>query len=220
MPSERFCRLSAVKKQIIRQAAVREFARVPFEKVSINRIIQTADISRGSFYTYFEDKKDLLRWLFEDSTKNFENRCRASLEQTGGDYFAMLEDLFDYAVRQFDEAKEMLQVARNVFSNSETAEQLGFRFCSAPEECFLGDGPETRVFSLISREGLRFGSPEEFAPLATLGGIALLVHLKQYYDSPENVEQIRARFGRTLDMLRYGSCKNRPEAAGEPLQKP
>ena len=60
MPTERFYRLPEAKKQVIRQAAIKEFARVPFEKASINQIIQNADISRGSFYTYFEDKQDLV----------------------------------------------------------------------------------------------------------------------------------------------------------------
>ena len=40
--------------------------RVPYEKVSINQIIHNADISRGSFYTYFVDKKDLLEYILSD----------------------------------------------------------------------------------------------------------------------------------------------------------
>ena len=39
MPTERFYRLPEAKKQVIRQAAIKEFARVPFEKASINQII-------------------------------------------------------------------------------------------------------------------------------------------------------------------------------------
>ena len=36
MPTERFYRLPEMKRKIIREAAVKEFARVPYEKVSIN----------------------------------------------------------------------------------------------------------------------------------------------------------------------------------------
>lgn len=56
MPTERFNRLPDKKKEAIRIAAAKEFARVLPEEVSINRIIRDAEISRGSFYTYFEDK--------------------------------------------------------------------------------------------------------------------------------------------------------------------
>ena len=69
MPTERFYRLPRAKADAIRMAALREFKRVPLEEASINRIIRDADISRGSFYTYFEDKKDLLRWLIDDRVK-------------------------------------------------------------------------------------------------------------------------------------------------------
>ena len=79
MPTERFARLPAEKKEVIRKAAVSEFTRVPFEKVSINQIIQNADISRGSFYTYFEDKRDLLQYVFSDILMQAHEFCRESL---------------------------------------------------------------------------------------------------------------------------------------------
>ena len=64
MPTERFWRLPEAKRQMIREAALQEFARVPYEKVSINQIIHNADISRGSFYTYPELFTTLPRmWL-------------------------------------------------------------------------------------------------------------------------------------------------------------
>ena len=66
MPTDRFFRLCDTKQKVIREAALKEFKRVPPEEVSINRIIQDAEISRGSFYTYFESKYDLLGWLIQD----------------------------------------------------------------------------------------------------------------------------------------------------------
>mgnify|MGYP000403050715 CR=1 FL=1 len=56
MPTQRFLKLKEEKKQAILEAAVHEFSRVPYSSASINQIIKEADISRGSFYTYFEDK--------------------------------------------------------------------------------------------------------------------------------------------------------------------
>ena len=65
MPSERFLRLPEEKRGLICRIAMDEFIHVPLEKVSINRIIQKAGISRGSFYTYFEDKRELLVWVLK-----------------------------------------------------------------------------------------------------------------------------------------------------------
>lgn len=57
MSTERFEKLSKDKRQRILDAAREEFSRVSYEEASINQIIKNAGISRGSFYTYFEDKK-------------------------------------------------------------------------------------------------------------------------------------------------------------------
>jgi len=76
MPTERFFHLSEDKRKRILKAARKEFIRVPFEEVSINQIIKNAEISRGSFYTYFEDKNDLLRYVFQDTKQNYINLCK------------------------------------------------------------------------------------------------------------------------------------------------
>ena len=54
-----FERLPEEKKDRIIQAARAEFIRNPYEKTSINRILAEAEIPKGSFYQYFDDKSDL-----------------------------------------------------------------------------------------------------------------------------------------------------------------
>ena len=54
-----FYNLSDAKRERVIRAIMQEFAGNESEKVSINRIIKNADISRGSFYQYFDDKSDL-----------------------------------------------------------------------------------------------------------------------------------------------------------------
>ena len=71
---EKILKLKEEKKRRILEAAFREFSRVPFREASINRIIKDAEISRGSFYTYFEDKTDLLQILLRDGSKSLTER--------------------------------------------------------------------------------------------------------------------------------------------------
>ena len=59
MPKETFLRLSEDKKEKILSAAKKEFSRVTLEEVSIKNIVEDAEIARGSFYQYFEDKEAL-----------------------------------------------------------------------------------------------------------------------------------------------------------------
>ena len=95
MPSERFYRLSEEKRKMICEAAIKEFARVTIDKVSINQIIKNANISRGSFYTYFEDKWDVLAYIFEDSHQKFVALMKLSLENNEGNLWMAFQDVMD-----------------------------------------------------------------------------------------------------------------------------
>ena len=51
MPSATFYNLPEEKRERLLRAAREEFSRVPYESASVNRIIRSAGIPRGSFYT-------------------------------------------------------------------------------------------------------------------------------------------------------------------------
>jgi AcrR family transcriptional regulator len=53
------------KRRTIVDAAVDEFAEYGFESASINRIVANSEISKGSFYQYFEDKMDVFKYLVD-----------------------------------------------------------------------------------------------------------------------------------------------------------
>ena len=63
MPKDTFFNLPEEKRQKIVEAAMLEFENNSFDSASINQIISVAQISKGSFYQYFEDKKDLYMHL-------------------------------------------------------------------------------------------------------------------------------------------------------------
>jgi len=65
MPRPRFDKLDPDKQRRIFDAALTEFAAHGFEQASYNRIIETAGISKGAMYYYFEDKADLFITLLE-----------------------------------------------------------------------------------------------------------------------------------------------------------
>ena len=58
MPKQTFYNLEKDKKDRLIEACLEEFSSYTFTDSSINRIIKNAEISRGSFYQYFEDKED------------------------------------------------------------------------------------------------------------------------------------------------------------------
>jgi len=61
--------------------AIKEFASNPFSEVSINKIIKNAKISRGSFYTYFADKYDLLIYLMDELKEKLISNLQLHFEE-------------------------------------------------------------------------------------------------------------------------------------------
>ena len=90
MPSERFKRLPEEKQKKIRDACMAEYTRTTIEKASLNRMIENAGISRGSFYTYFDSKWDVLGYLCESFINEFYECGERCLEAAQGDIWEML----------------------------------------------------------------------------------------------------------------------------------
>ncbi|MFR5600842.1 MAG: TetR family transcriptional regulator [Lachnospiraceae bacterium] len=203
MPSQRFYRLPEEKQLAIRDAAIQEFLRVPFEKVSINKIIQAANISRGSFYTYFEDKRDVIRYIFQDVKERAQKVCEDSLERTTGDYWTMVEDLYEHLTQYFLE-NQLMQLFRNtlVYTGSED-------FFPCPEhkkKLVEGDDSDQIFFNRLDQSGMKIRSLEEFRPLHGLCMTSIAVSMSQLYVSPGERAYISQLFHKKLEMIRYGVC--------------
>jgi AcrR family transcriptional regulator len=65
MPKQTFFNLPEDKRQQILDIAIDEFAEKDYRSVSITHIVDKAGIAKGSFYQYFEDKRDLFLHLLE-----------------------------------------------------------------------------------------------------------------------------------------------------------
>ncbi len=216
MPTERFYRLPEAKKQMIREAAIKEFARVPFDRASINQIIRNADISRGSFYTYFVDKHDVVEFLLEDQFQQMQRFCKDELKSNGGDYFAMIERLFDFSVRELQKNPSMVQLVRNLFADRENNELVGMKAWPKPA-CLEKQegGPLQWMDDNLNKSCFRPEVAEDLSPLMILAMSSLTVALKQYYEYPDYLSSTRERFLKSMDILRQGSYKNKGFDMGE-----
>lgn len=87
MPKDTFYNLPEEKRKRILDAAAEEVIRVPASEMSINKIIQKAEISRGSFYQYFEDKHDLIQYMLSDYINILKDGIRTAMENCQGNIF-------------------------------------------------------------------------------------------------------------------------------------
>ncbi len=69
MPKSTFYNLSDDKKERIFDAALKEFSTRSFSEASLNQIIKNADIPKGSFYQYFDNKEDIYLYMKEVISK-------------------------------------------------------------------------------------------------------------------------------------------------------
>ena len=98
MPKSTFYNLNEEKREKIKRALKNEFTKHTFEKASISHIIEEANIPRGSFYQYFEDKEDALKFIIEDFLNDEKEQIKELLIQNEGDIFLTTIDLYLYFV--------------------------------------------------------------------------------------------------------------------------
>lgn len=68
MPKQTFFNLPEEKREKLIDVAIDEFAKNSFNSASITKIVEKAGIAKGSLYQYFEDKKDLYKYILDLSS--------------------------------------------------------------------------------------------------------------------------------------------------------
>lgn len=202
MPTDRFYHLPAVKKKTIRDAAMEEFTRVPFERASINKIIQAAGISRGSFYTYFEDKRDVLGYIFEETAKRFQNGWVSCAERNGGDLWKTAEAFLQYSIANTQE--NVLQLVKNIV---EGEKMFGVTHRLCRENTQAQREMQEVMYRSIDTSDLKDESIETFGKIVTMIFLELVHCMGWYYHHPEDEEKIKKLFREKLEILQYGIRK-------------
>ena len=113
MPKSTFYNLNKDKKKKIKKAIRNEFSRNPFSKASISNIIEEAQIPRGSFYQYFDDKEDALKYILDEVAQKERKKIIDILNRNSGDIFKTSIESFDYILNKNINEKE-IQFLKNV----------------------------------------------------------------------------------------------------------
>ena len=100
MPKQTFYKLPQEKQERILAAAKREFTQVRYSNASINQIIREAGIPRGSFYQYFEDKKDIFLYFLQDFKREIFAGFFKVIRGMSGDFMRALETFIDDIIEE------------------------------------------------------------------------------------------------------------------------
>lgn len=201
MIKKTFYNLSEEKRQRIIEAIIKEFSDSPTEKVSINRIIKSAQISRGSFYQYFDDKVDLVEVLiktFVDAT--FDNTCKV-LKSTGGDIFSTYEKIFEI-IADFSKDEEKKKILKNLIKSLKVNDSLVSEYMF---NRFKGFSQFDDMIHYYSRDNLKFKSDEDVEYLSQILSQVLKNALFQFYAMGQEYEKVKSGFLRKIEIIKSGA---------------
>ena len=215
MPTTTFYRLPEEKRERLIDACWGELTRVRFTDVSINRIITAAHIPRGSFYQYFNDKEDLIRYLLEDMRAYFVDLLRSILIQARGDLFALPLAAYDRFISQQGHTDPMLTQFISLLVLNKGLDLQSF---IGPPRClidepwhFLPDPLWEAVDAAKLRENSREYADQVFHLACAVLAFAVVETLQDPtkevpVPDPERAVRIREMIKVRMDLLRYGGA--------------
>ncbi len=197
-----FYNLPDAKRQRVIDAIVVEFSNTEDEKVSINRIIKRANISRGSFYQYFDDKVDLVEVLLKSFVDRVLVGVNKAFDASQGDIFETFGALLDIIVTCGDDPVRhvvLKRLMRNLRVNNDLiSDYMTNRFRGIDEfkDCCKH----------FNRSNLRFQSDEDLELMAQMLTGMLKNALFNYYVTEADYEQVKQRYLKKIQIVRQGAA--------------
>ena len=207
MIKKTFYNLPEEKRQRVTEAIVDEFANVEDDKMSINRIVQKANISRGSFYQYFDDKLDLVEVLIRSYLNMVIDDMRRAIISSDGDIFYTFECVYDIIIG-FSKDERNRKVLRNLISNIRANNNLVSDYIV---KRYIKQYKSIEEFINItdefSRKSFRFKSDEDLTYLQQILTSVLKNEIYNFYVFDTDPEETKARYLRKLYIIKQGALK-------------
>ena len=201
MPTSTFFRLPEEKRARLIEASWSEVSQVRFSEVSINRIISAARIPRGSFYQYFEDKDDLIRYLLKDMREYFVSLLRNILIEAKGDVFAFPLLAYDRFMRGKGGADPMLKLMIDILRRNKGFDVQSFM--GGPSPCaFLPDA----LWEVMDAKKLRQNSRDYADHVFHLACAVLAFAVAEALWDPAQLSEMRETLQIRMELLRYGGA--------------
>lgn len=204
MPTKCFFNLPEEKQMKIVGASMCELSRVPADKISINKIIKTAGISRGSFYQYFEDKSDLLDYILSDF-KNIIQKCfRKNLEKYNGKLFEMTEAIYEEIIL-LGRDENNLKIIKNFLLGMKFTknERISFMELLGIKEGFI----ENMFLPYVEKNNFRDSSRKFIRAIIEIICLLMRQSFTDIFSDYQNRDIYKKDFYIQLDIIRHGAIK-------------
>lgn len=203
MIKKTFYNLPYEKRKRITDAVIKEFMERPNEKVSINRIIKTAEISRGSFYQYFDDKVDLIEIITKTMFEESNNKAKEILKLSCGDLFVMYIKMFDY-FGDYSSQKQTMKIMRNIVDSFKANDDLVSEYLKNRFNMALTNN---EIYTMVDRQNLKFQDNESVKCLIEILTQVLKNAIFDVFVAGSDREEVRERFIKKIDIIKQGAVK-------------
>ena len=194
MPKETFYRLPGEKRKRIMAAAEREFLENSFEAASINRIIKEAAIPRGSFYQYFEDKKDIFLYIVSTHKNEAFGFVESFIKDSDGDVFSFMRKAIDFMISA--ECSEKVEGMKRIFSQPWVFDMIVSDTMKGKQE--EANTPKGIMFKYMDKNQLNVENDDELIALINIFASISLGLFFKIFIMGKNVEIDKEKIRKTI----------------------
>ena len=207
MPSEAFFNLDDEKRIRIIESIKNEFRENGFEKASVNKIVENAGISKGSFWFYFENKKEAVNYIIDTYIEKEKEEVIKLLIKNNGDIFETYIELYDFIKEtEIEEFKcELLPyIFKDLIINNN---KIIDNFSTHPKTLFRELIKDTDFNKIINLEEFREPTKQELISLVKMLNYILRNNIVDAIKNIESEENAKENYLRQIEILRKGVLK-------------
>ena len=199
MPKSTFYNLPKEKQDKVLEAARKEFFRAEDGEILIKNIVVDAKIPRGSFYQYFEDKEDAIKYIIQKFILAEEELIGKILIDTNGDIFESAIKMYDYMVEELLKDNSF-KLVRNILQELKKE-----NFSIFDKNNKLGN--KSQLNNLINKETLNLDNEEDLYYIMKIITIMTRTEAIEVISKKKTKDQGTEDLKRELEILKRGMKK-------------
>ena len=202
MPKITFFNLNIEKREKIKKAIINEFSKHTIAKASISNIVEEAQIPRGSFYQYFEDKEDALKYIIDEFINIEKEEIKNSLKINNGDIFKTSIDIFKYVSKKSYSDRDMM-LCHNIIQKLKEENVNIFEGinCKSMYQANKDNG------NIINTDILKIDNEEDLKYMMKILTVVIRASIIDVITKKKSEEKAQEELQKQIEILKHGMIK-------------
>lgn len=202
MPKITFFNLNIEKREKIKKAIINEFSKHTIAKASISNIVEEAQIPRGSFYQYFEDKEDALKYIIDEFINIEKEEIKNSLKMNNGDIFKTSIDIFKYVSKKSYSDRDMM-LCHNIIQKLKEENVNIFEGinCKSMYQANKDNG------NIINTDILKINNEEDLKYMMKILTVVIRASIIDVITKKKSEEKAQEELQKQIEILKHGMIK-------------